>query len=120
MQINAPGSTRGNVTTSIATAFRGAILGARTQHKSTFAEKLGKFQTNIASVGSVIPGGSVLSAAINSALGGVFGEIDEGVAEAEQQIKSTPELSRNTQILADIAAVRRQLKSIKTRLETGR
>jgi hypothetical protein len=107
---------RGSVSTSIQNAFRGAFA-ARIE-KKTFGQTLGAQSKGVGNVGlnvagAMIPGGSIIS----NALGSVFGEIDEGVAEVEQQLRSSPALAQQVQILADIGMLRRQLRSIKAKLE---
>ena len=110
---------RGSVSTSIQTAVRGAFAG-RTQKLSFGQTAMGVANVGLSVAGAAIAGASVLSNALGNALGSVFGEIDEGVAEAEQQLKSSPVLAQQVQILADIAALRRQLRSIKTKLDSQR
>jgi hypothetical protein len=108
---------RGSVSTSIQTAVRGAFA-ARTQKKNFGQTAMGVANVGLSVAGTPVPGFGGLS----NALGSVFGEIDEGVAEAEQQLKSSPVLAQQVQIqiLADIAALRRQLRSIKTKLDSQR
>jgi hypothetical protein len=110
---------RGSVSTSIQTAVRGAFA-ARTQKKNFGQTAMGVANVGLSVAGAPVPGFGGLSNALGSALGSVFGEIDEGVAEAEQQLRSSPVLAQQVQLLADTAALRRQLRTIKTKLESQR